>query len=466
MLSRVSGDLKRGAPKVLASVLVSAAVAGCSADVSRFGDGPVYTGSTNNQQQILQGNQAQPSFNQIQAGPTQPHNQVVVQQNGIGNQPLPAPGQVVVSQHNQVTPLQPAPLYPAQPAAGAQVVNQGQLGTLPAVGAQAIAPQVPQVNPSINQLASVIDRQTTTGSIAGPMVTQSFNGWSAAGGSPITVLQGDSLSSLSRRYGVPEAAFAAVNGLAPGTPLQPGSRMIVPVYNLNTPLANPNTQQVAAVQPIQPQVVAPQTVQTAPPAVQENVAVPKRRPAGIANRVAAVTTPPATVRSDTAGTVAPSVAVPSAAARTNVDRTASITPSAPQQVPQQQSATAATGFQWPAKGPITSTFGSTINGQRNDGINITLPSGTPIKASDKGQVIYAGNEIRGYGNIVLISHSGGYVTAYAHAKDILVQRGQSVNSGDVIATVGDTGSVTEPQLHFEIRKDSTPIDPLPKLAQN
>jgi len=103
-------------------------------------------------------------------------------------------------------------------------------------------------------------------------------------------------------------------------------------------------------------------------------------------------------------------------------------------------------------------------GQTNDGINIALPEGTPIKAAEDGVVAYAGNELKGYGNLVLIRHADGYVTAYAHAKELLVKRGDPIKRGQTIARAGQTGNVDAPQLHFEIRKGPAPIDPMPHLS--
>jgi murein DD-endopeptidase MepM/ murein hydrolase activator NlpD len=116
-------------------------------------------------------------------------------------------------------------------------------------------------------------------------------------------------------------------------------------------------------------------------------------------------------------------------------------------------------FVWPVIGPVISDFGTSAGGQRNDGINIATPYGTPIRASAAGTISYAGNELRGYGNLILIKHDDGYVTAYAHAERILVARGDTVAKGQVIAYAGDTGDVTSPQLHFEIRRGVQPVNP-------
>ncbi len=121
-------------------------------------------------------------------------------------------------------------------------------------------------------------------------------------------------------------------------------------------------------------------------------------------------------------------------------------------------------FRWPVKGRIISQFGSKRNGARNDGINLAVPTGTSVKAAENGIVVYAGNELRGYGNLVLIRHARGWVTAYAHNSRLLVVRGKRVRRGEIVAKAGQSGSVTSPQLHFEIRKGAKAVDPVRYLA--
>ena len=120
-------------------------------------------------------------------------------------------------------------------------------------------------------------------------------------------------------------------------------------------------------------------------------------------------------------------------------------------------------FLWPANGKIISRFGSKPGGLHNDGINIEAPVGTSVVAAENGVVAYAGNELRGFGNLLLIRHADGWITAYAHNDKLLVKRGDSVKRGQVIARVGSTGNVSSPQLHFEIRKGTEPVDPLKYL---
>src|SRR4029078_4215737 len=95
----------------------------------------------------------------------------------------------------------------------------------------------------------------------------------------------------------------------------------------------------------------------------------------------------------------------------------------------------------------------------NDGINLSVPEGTPIKAAEDGVVAYAGNELKGYGNLVLIPHPNGFVNASAHASELMVKRGDTIKRGQTIAKAGQTGTVTSPQVHFEIRKGSSHVDP-------
>ena len=117
-------------------------------------------------------------------------------------------------------------------------------------------------------------------------------------------------------------------------------------------------------------------------------------------------------------------------------------------------------FRWPAHGRIIQGFKS----GGNDGINIALPEGTAVKAAENGVVAYAGSEIKGLGNLVLIRHPNGYVTAYANNGDLQVKRGEQVKRGQTVAVSGQSGNVSSPQLHFELRKGSTPVDPTRYLA--
>ena len=117
-------------------------------------------------------------------------------------------------------------------------------------------------------------------------------------------------------------------------------------------------------------------------------------------------------------------------------------------------------FIWPARGSLLAGFGAQEGGLHNDGINIALAPGSPVRAIASGHVVYVGNELRGYGNLLLIAHADDWVSAYAHNGEILVQRGDMVVQGDVVARSGSSGNVVEPQLHFELRRGSRAVDPM------
>lgn len=123
----------------------------------------------------------------------------------------------------------------------------------------------------------------------------------------------------------------------------------------------------------------------------------------------------------------------------------------------------APSFDWPVRGQVLANFGRRPNGERNDGINIEAPSGAEVRAAAPGQVVYAGSELAGYGQLVLIRHSGGYVTAYAHNSRLLVREGDQISRGQIIAQAGATGTVDRPQVHFEIRSGVNPVDPMSYL---
>jgi murein DD-endopeptidase MepM/ murein hydrolase activator NlpD len=143
-----------------------------------------------------------------------------------------------------------------------------------------------------------------------------------------------------------------------------------------------------------------------------------------------------------------------------VVQTANVAQPAPKMPLQEPAMSGADKFRWPVSGKVIVNFASS----KGTGINIAAPEGTPVKAAENGTVIYVGNGVEGYGNLILIRHANGYVSAYADLKDASVQKGAVVGRGDTIGSTGSTGAVTSPQLHFELRKGATPVDPMPLLA--
>ncbi|MEA2836054.1 MAG: hypothetical protein QOD89_604 [Bradyrhizobium sp.] len=233
------------------------------------------------------------------------------------------------------------------------------------------------------------------------------------------VNRGDTLLSIAHRNRIPVAELAKVNSLDPNARLKLGQKITVPGAKSAAAPATAPTAQVAGAQP--GAVAAPAT------------------------KMAAVTTEPPKEKARLAqATTTPEAAV--AATETPV-KTAEATGALPT-------------FRWPVRGRVVTGYGAKTNGKSNDGINVAVPEGTPVKAAEDGVVAYSGNELKGYGNLILVRHSNGYVTAYAHASELLVKRGETIKRGQIIAKSGQSGEVGSPQLHFEIRKGSSPVDPL------
>jgi murein DD-endopeptidase MepM/ murein hydrolase activator NlpD len=263
-----------------------------------------------------------------------------------------------------------------------------------------------------------------------------------AGGEVYVVKAGDSLGRIANERGLRSIDVATFNGVDPAAPIKVGQKLRIPAG------AQPVTQ-VAAVQ-TGTVTDAGNTLGTLPaaaPAAAGAVAAPVQPPVAAAQTVPATPAAPAQAPQQTDVALAPAApAQPQATTGTGVE-------------------SSTTGnFRWPVRGRVISGFGVKANGARNDGINIEVPEGTPIKAAEGGTVIYAGNELKGYGNLVLVKHPNGMVSAYAHASEILVKRDDVVMRGQTLGKVGATGNVERPQLHFEIRQGNKPVDPIPFLA--
>lgn len=381
--------------------------------------------------------------------------------------------------------------------------------------------QQPPYQQSQQSAPQSVVRQDVTGSVSRPATRsvvaqpQASQNWDWNGGTPVTVGKGETIQTLSRRYGVPALSIAEANGMSTGTPIYPGQRLVIPKYgnggsrvaaaqpqpvatpiatgNARTPSAPAGQGAVHTVGPGETMFSVARRYKVSPVAIAKANNLPPHHmvkmgerltiPGVAGSRTATAMTQPAPVAAETPRTAQPAAApapqrVAAAQPRaaeiqppvTNSARM--ITPAKDNPVDDTKSeaadtgSTGAAGFRWPARGRIIAGFGPKPTGQQNDGINLAVPEGTPIKASEDGVVAYAGNELKGYGNLVLVRHSNGYVTAYAHASELNVKRGETVKRGQVLGKSGQTGNVTSPQLHFEIRKGATPVDPMPHLAAN
>jgi murein DD-endopeptidase MepM/ murein hydrolase activator NlpD len=255
------------------------------------------------------------------------------------------------------------------------------------------------------------------------------------------VRPGDTLYSVARLYGVDTSTLAATNHLAAPFVIRSGEALVLPAAVEKVAAAPPSAPIASA---ILPPPAAPRPL-PAPPHARPNG--PPPAPAAAAT----VPPPPATG-------VAGATAAPAAASPPKPDDKVAALPPAAAVAPRGEAAPEK-AFLWPVQGRIIGTFGSGPGGTHNDGINIAAPAGTPVLAADAGIVAYAGNELRGYGNLILIKHDNGYITAYAHNSSLLVKRGDRVTRGQQIAKVGATGAVSEPQLHFEVREGVRVVDP-------
>lgn len=316
-----------------------------------------------------------------------------------------------------------------------------------------------------------------------------------APGSTYIVREGDTLFTVARRAGVPTRALIDANRLNPPYALEPGTRLSIPNVNVHEVRSGDTVSQLAqrysvpmrelvrvnGIEPpytirvgqrlVIPETARPESVRNVvptPPAPGPAVAAVSPAPSQAAPPQAVVSSPAPAPQAATTQTAPAATAAP-------VPQIASVPPAAapaPPPLPANppaapagsDTAVSAGRMLWPVRGVVTSDFGPKPGGLQNDGVNIAAPRGTPFRAAESGVVIYAGNELRGFGNLLLLRHEGGLVTAYAHADELMVQRGDQVRRGQTIGRVGATGNVTTPQLHFEVRRGTRAVNPIEFLG--
>jgi len=330
----------------------------------------------------------------------------------------------------------------------------------------------------------------TTGSVAPRSVAATRPQGSASTGTTIIVGTSDTLDTLSQRYHVSPAAILQANGYKGPRALSPGQQLIIPhpaaAATAAAPaLTAPASKAVAA-------ATAPASVHVVnrgdtllsvahrnhvpvaelakannlEPAAKLKLGAKLSVPGAKTAAVAPVAAPGAVAAAQPAAALAPPATKMAAAGGPPQSARLAQATTTPEdtKVESPIKAAEATGalptFRWPVRGKVITSYGAKTNGKANDGINLAVPEGTPVKAAEDGVVAYSGNELKGYGNLVLVRHSNGYVTAYAHASELMVKRGDTIKRGQIIAKSGQSGEVGSPQLHFEIRKGSSPVDPL------
>lgn len=244
---------------------------------------------------------------------------------------------------------------------------------------------------------------------------------------------GESLYTIARRYNVTAQAIVQANGMGSPDKIYVGQKVIIPGMTAKSTAAT----QVASIAPVDAPAGAKLAPSPAMALVQPQKITQAATPAPAADKTAAIQNPAL------------------------VDPEKSETqpvPAKPALVEPVMSG--ADKFRWPISGKVITDFIAS----KGTGINIEAPEGASVRAAENGQVIYVGSGVEGYGNLILIRHANGYVSAYAHLKSVGVSKGDNVTRGDSIGQAGMTGSVSRPQLHFELRKGATPVDPVPLLA--
>nr|WP_246337663.1 peptidoglycan DD-metalloendopeptidase family protein [Azospirillum oleiclasticum] len=304
------------------------------------------------------------------------------------------------------------------------------------------------------------------------------------------VQRGDTLYGISRMFGVDVSELTRVNNLsAPfavqaGQPLRlpgaggttataeapkPATRGSVQVSELSPPPGNAAAAKPVTVTPAPaspaPAAGAPAAAAVTPPAASGTAAAtgfePGREPKPLRppSKPATATESAPAVAAGAPVQLKPPTPPTAAEGARPAEPEVAAAPAAPPKEVGKPPPRAGTRFLWPVKGKLVSGYGPKPDGMHNDGINIAAAKGTPVVAADNGVVAYSGNELRGFGNLLLVRHSDGFITAYAHLDTMKVERGATVKRGQVIGTVGQTGAVSSPQLHFELRKGSQAVDP-------
>lgn len=354
--------------------------------------------------------------------------------NGLVDQSFVAPGQKMLipvfqqpDYQNYASNRQPAPQMGAAPMQVASI--SPDVATMPFVM------RVPKGNPLRLRGQSAYGQQ---------MVKLQQN---ANAENRHMVTPGETLGGIASRYQVSSRALAQANGMSVDAPLRMGQRLHIPRANQSGGIDYTTTASINS--------NAAGTNDTAAASAYAAIsAVPKAKPRWV-KEMASRAKPS---RRQQVASVDNAVGLP-----TEVSTPAVVPASAPVSTNANPVLDDDSKFRWPVRGRIISGFGANNGGARNEGINLSVPMGSSIRVAESGTVIYAGDELKMYGNFILVRHPNGWVTAYAHNEKILVSKGQHVRRGQIIAEAGSSGNVTSPQLHFELRIKGDPVDPVPYL---
>lgn len=496
--------------RLLVAMLLASAATGCSSDASRFSS--VFSTDNLTTASIPRRNVVASPVPSADVGGVQSANSAdYTNRQQAVNQPYPSEPSY-------------APASAARAASAPVAVQRAELAapTAPGSGkaaerAAALAQPFPAA-PAQKQTAMLAP--PTSGDALTTGSTKASGGWSTANAARVTLRPGESIATLSARYGVPEREILKANGLTHSSDAASGQLVLIPTLsgqsNAARAAADASVLPDGSKKPTLPQspeqnVAVLPTVPTSRDKSQANPssatgkavagagegAAPGTyvvKPGDSLNKIAKATGTPIDKLKAANGLtsanirIGQSLKIPTggavaAAPATDPVKTATIpasgndasapaaykAPVATKSVSEvasadpKEAAPEATGigkYRWPVRGAVVAGYGANVDGKRNDGIDISVPAGTPVKAAENGVVIYAGNGLKELGNTVLVRHDDGTVTVYGHADALSVQRGQKVQRGQQLATSGMSGNVKRPMLHFEVRKDASPVNPM------
>ena len=383
---------------------------------------------------------AEPTFARQQAAATTTVTAPVYQQPVVATAPYSAP---VSSQ-----PLQPA-------AQSTYQAPQRLTYTPPAPDPVQAGGSQDVYIPDTTTTASVVNQAPLASASSAKIGSK---GWTVQGGTRIVARSGETLYNLSKRYGVPVDSIRKANSMTASDQLKAGQSIIIPSYRYSpttatsAPDANTSTRAAKA------------SIGFVGEADPKTVPVPNTGPRRYSQ--ASYTTAAVPTVSSTRSVNIPEYRMPKATAP-NVDNmtTGSINPDT-HKLDSAPARTGITDFRWPVKGRVVAEFGSRTTGGSNEGVDISVPEGTAVRSAENGVVIYAGSGISEYGKLILVQHADDWVSAYAHNRDFEVKKGDRVSRGDIIARSGKSGSADRPKLHFELRKNSVPVNPSKYLASS
>ncbi|MEO3430293.1 M23 family metallopeptidase [Pelagibius sp. CAU 1746] len=365
-----------------------------------------------------------------------------------------------------VTPKDPPPLPQRKPVPPASLAAWGQpvetAAAQPLAAAPSAAVEVQQLAPLTAVSQPVPMPAAKPLAAAQPAAVQQASAMLAGG--RYVVAKGDSLYGIARRFGLPIRAVIDANKLQPPYALSVGQALTIPqaqvhevavgdtVYNIARRY-NVDRSELVRLNGIQPPYSIP---------LGQRLILPTPDSAAGAEATAVAYAPPEATPPQAAPQAAPRdlPEAPANEGQRKPPRSKAETRAALANPP----ARAGSAFHWPVQGRVLSSFGAKEGGEHNDGINIAAPRGTPVRAAENGVVAYAGEELKGFGKLLLIKHASGWVTAYAHNEQLLVAAGDRVSQGQTIARVGSSGNVERPQLHFEVRRGTRAVNPETQLA--